>query len=301
MAGVWLERVTLPLSFEIALTFSDSFINSTCLGHGTHPNVTLRYDVEMELNHAMIYSKDVARALSFYRDLLGFTLLEEFRGGDRLVYARLKPPNGTATIALHLLVPGETLHAGGIRLYFEIKDLEKVCKKLEAAGARFSKPPATMPWGWKHAYLDDPDGHEISLYWAGAQRLKKATPAKKKPAKKHGMTPADFRRIALSMAGAEEGSHMGAADFRVGGRIFATLGSQDQGYGNLMINLELQAEFIAGAPDVFLPIKGGWGRMGMTHIRLAKASEDVLAGALTTSYKLRVQKNLTADGKKRKK
>jgi catechol 2,3-dioxygenase-like lactoylglutathione lyase family enzyme len=134
-----------------------------------------RYAVEMiEFNHAMIYSRDVGRALGFYRDLLGFTLLEEFRAGDRLVYARLKPPAGTGTIALHLLRPGEELKTGGVRLYFEIRQLEKFCERLEGAGAKFSKPPALMPWGWKHAYLDDPDGHEISLYWAGAKRLKKA-------------------------------------------------------------------------------------------------------------------------------
>ena len=105
------------------------------------------------------------------------------------------------------------------------------------------------------------------------------------------MTAADFRRIALSLEGAEEGSHMGAADFRVGGRIFATLASQDKGYGNLMINPEMQAEFIAGDPAVFLPIAGGWGRMGMTHIRLAATNEDMLTGALRAAWKLRVQKN----------
>jgi hypothetical protein len=60
------------------------------------------------------------------------------------------------------------------------------------------------------------------------------------------MKAADFRRIALSLEGAEEGSHMGASDFRVGGRIFATLASEDQGYGNLLIMLtpEQQAEFV---------------------------------------------------------
>src|SRR5689334_4452292 len=54
------------------------------------------------------------------------------------------------------------------------------------------------------------------------------------PARMFRMTPADFRRLALALEGAEEGSHMGAADFRVGGRIFATLAAQDEGYGNLM-------------------------------------------------------------------
>jgi hypothetical protein len=112
------------------------------------------------------------------------------------------------------------------------------------------------------------------------------------------MKAADFRRIALSLEGAEEGSHMGAADFRVGGRIFATLASEKQGYGNLMLTPELQADFVTELPEVFLPIPGGWGRMGMTHIRLAKASEDMLAGALRTAWKLRIEKN-TRTKKKR--
>jgi hypothetical protein len=105
------------------------------------------------------------------------------------------------------------------------------------------------------------------------------------------MKPADFRRIALTLEGAEEGSHMGAPDFRVGGRIFATLASQSEGYGNLKLTPDQQADFVRELPDVFLPIKGGWGRMGMTHIRLAKASEDVLEGALRTAWKLRVETN----------
>lgn len=112
------------------------------------------------------------------------------------------------------------------------------------------------------------------------------------------MNAADFRRIALSLDGAEEGSHMGAPDFRVRGRIFATLASQDQGYGNLKLTPEQQADFVRELPEVFLPIPGGWGRMGMTHIRLARASEDVLAGALRTAWQLRVDGN-TRTKKKR--
>ncbi len=91
---------------------------------------------------------------------------------------------------------------------------------------------------------------------------------------------------------------MGSADFRVGGRIFATLASEKQGYGNLMLNLEQQADFVAELPDVFLPIAGGWGRMGMTHIRLAAASQDVLAGALRTAWNLRREKNVRATKKR---
>jgi hypothetical protein len=108
------------------------------------------------------------------------------------------------------------------------------------------------------------------------------------------MNTADFRRIALSLKGAEEGSHMGSPDFRVGGRIFATLASQSQGYGNLMLTPEQQGMFIEERPELFLPIAGGWGSMGSTHIRLAVANEDVLEGALRTAWKLRIEKNKKA-------
>jgi YjbR protein len=101
----------------------------------------------------------------------------------------------------------------------------------------------------------------------------------------------DFRRIALGLAGAEEGSHMSQPDFRVGGRIFATLASAKQGYGNLMLTRDQQQAFVEEAPEIFVPIKGGWGRMGMTHIKLDEADEDVLYGALHTAWTLRVAKN----------
>jgi hypothetical protein len=116
----------------------------------------------------------------------------------------------------------------------------------------------------------------------------------------HIMNASDFRRIALSLEGAEEGSHMGAADFRVGERIFATLAHEKQGYGNLMLTPELQEAFIADAPEVFLPVAGGWGKGGATHVRLDAANEDVLAGALRAAWKLRVEKNAVAKKPRRK-
>jgi hypothetical protein len=114
----------------------------------------------------------------------------------------------------------------------------------------------------------------------------------------HPMTAADFRRIALSLEGVEEYSHAGFPAFRVGGRKFASLASQSAGYGNLMLTLEQQTAFVEEAPEIFLPIPGGWGKMGHTHIRLAAASEDVLTGALRTAWKLRVENN-TKTGRKK--
>ena len=113
------------------------------------------------------------------------------------------------------------------------------------------------------------------------------------------MTPSDFRRIALSLEGVEESSHMGSPDFRVGGRIFATLAAQAQGYGNLMLTPEQQAMFVAEQPGVFIPVHGGWGRNGATHLKLSAANEDLVYGALQTAWKLRIEKNRTVGRKSR--
>jgi len=115
------------------------------------------------------------------------------------------------------------------------------------------------------------------------------------------MKVSDFRRIALSFEGAEEGSHMGSADFRVGGKIFATLAAQKLGYGNVKLTLEQQEEFARELPEVFIPIGGGWGRMGMTHICLAKANEDVVTGALRAAWMQRREKNAGAKSTSTKK
>ena len=104
-------------------------------------------------------------------------------------------------------------------------------------------------------------------------------------------TAADFRRIALSFPDVSEHEHGGQPAFTVGGRRFAGLASVAQGYGNLTLTPEIQASFVADAPEIFLPIPGGFGRMGHTHIILAAADEATLHDALQTAYKLRVAKN----------
>lgn len=127
----------------------------------------------LTFNHAMIYVKDVQRALGFYHDLLGFKLIEDFRFENKPVYARLHAPGGDGTIALHLAGPDQPIVSEGVRLYFEIHDLDGFCRKLQARDFYITQMPRMMPWGWRHAYLNDPDGHEISLYWAGENRMKK--------------------------------------------------------------------------------------------------------------------------------
>ena len=114
------------------------------------------------------------------------------------------------------------------------------------------------------------------------------------------MTADDFKRLALSLEGAEQGSHMGSIDFRVGGRIFATLASVKDGYGNLMLTPEQQAAFCEEQPEFFLPVHGGWGRMGITHLRLDAATREVMEDALRAAWRIRVEKNLKARTAKRK-
>jgi catechol 2,3-dioxygenase-like lactoylglutathione lyase family enzyme len=121
----------------------------------------------------MVYVKDVERGLGFYRDLLGFKLIDDFRYENKAVYARLRAPGGDGTIALHQAGPEASVASDGVRLYFEVRELDDFCRKLQQKGFYITKMPSMMPWGWRHAYLNDPDGHEISLYWAGENRMKK--------------------------------------------------------------------------------------------------------------------------------
>jgi catechol 2,3-dioxygenase-like lactoylglutathione lyase family enzyme len=122
----------------------------------------------------MLYSNDVGRAAEFYCKRLGFQTVDDFRNNGRLLYARLRAPSGSGTIALHQLEPGKTIPPDeGVRLYFEVRGLDEFCRKLESRGRVLDSLPKSMPWGWRHAYLHDPDGHEISLYWAGENRFRR--------------------------------------------------------------------------------------------------------------------------------
>ena len=107
------------------------------------------------------------------------------------------------------------------------------------------------------------------------------------------MTAADFRRIALSLPEAVEGSHMWNADFRVGGKIFATLAYEKEGYGVLLLTPDEQTGMVTDEPRIFSPVTGGWGRQGATRVNLAKVKPDVLEGALRTAWRRRAPKRLT--------
>lgn len=93
-----------------------------------------------------------------------------------------------------------------------------------------------------------------------------------------------FRRLALRLPEAVESSHMNHPDFRLNNQIFATLSGEKIGYGVLKLTLDQQAAFVTDQPNVFSPVQGGWGRMGMTYIRLNEADESIMAGALKTAY-----------------
>lgn len=100
------------------------------------------------------------------------------------------------------------------------------------------------------------------------------------------MTPATFRRLALSFPEAAEGSHMSHPDFRVGGRIFATLTSGDgDAEGVLKLSPREQAEWMAAHPEVFEPVKGGWGRQGYTTVHLKAAKVAVVRRAMEMAWR----------------
>jgi hypothetical protein len=102
-----------------------------------------------------------------------------------------------------------------------------------------------------------------------------------------------FRKLALKLPGAVESSHMGHPDFRLNQQIFATLSAQEQGCDVLKLTLDQQQSLITELPEVFSPVHGGWGRMGMKLINLQTAKAAVMKGALETAYRNLQQKQST--------
>ncbi|MBA2430598.1 MAG: MmcQ/YjbR family DNA-binding protein [Chthoniobacterales bacterium] len=99
------------------------------------------------------------------------------------------------------------------------------------------------------------------------------------------MTPEEFRQLALAQAGAVEQQHMQHPDFRVRGKIFATLGYPDEEHGVLILTPEEQAQLVTAQPEVFTPVKGAWGRRGSTIVRLAAVDADTLASAMQLAWR----------------
>jgi hypothetical protein len=99
------------------------------------------------------------------------------------------------------------------------------------------------------------------------------------------MTADDFRRIALSLPEASESDHMDHADFRVRGRIFATLGYPDQDWGMVKLTPEQQSSLVRAQPAVFVPANGAWGRRGSTTVRLETVNELTLTSAIVAAWR----------------
>lgn len=97
------------------------------------------------------------------------------------------------------------------------------------------------------------------------------------------MTAAHFRRIALALEGAIEGAHMGHPDFRIAGRIFASLHTNNR-FGMVNLTPDQQQELIRTHPDAFTPESGAWGRAGCTRVILAAADEESVGEAMTLAW-----------------
>src|SRR3954452_20888632 len=98
------------------------------------------------------------------------------------------------------------------------------------------------------------------------------------------MSDSHFRRAALALPGAIEGAHQRTADFRIGKRIFATLGYPDEAWGMVKLTPEQQSVLVESEPEIFRPVPGGWGKQGNTNVRLAKADPTTLRSALTMAW-----------------
>jgi hypothetical protein len=112
------------------------------------------------------------------------------------------------------------------------------------------------------------------------------------------MTADDFRRIALGLPAAEEKGHMGHPDFRVGGKIFATLGYPDAGCGMVKLTPEEQRVYVALDANAFVPVKGAWGLGGCTTVRLSAATEARVHEALEGAWRAAQAKRKAAPKKR---
>ncbi len=108
------------------------------------------------------------------------------------------------------------------------------------------------------------------------------------------MKPSDFRKLALSIEGAVESSHMGHPDFRVGGKIFATIGVPDAGCAMVKLTPEQQRDFVAFEPAIFSVLDNGWGKRGATLVLLGKATAKAVRPALELA-----RANCAGSGKRR--
>jgi hypothetical protein len=99
------------------------------------------------------------------------------------------------------------------------------------------------------------------------------------------MTPAAFRRIALSLDGAIEGAHGGHADFRAGGKVFASLGYPGREWAMVKLDPEQQRMLVAAEPEMFVPVQGAWGRRGATSVRLAAVDARTMRSALAMAWR----------------
>lgn len=99
------------------------------------------------------------------------------------------------------------------------------------------------------------------------------------------MTAAEFRKLALALPDAQESAHMNHPDFRVGGRIFATLGYPDEAWGMVKLYPDQQEAFIKAAPRTFAPVKGAWGKKGCTSVCLEKARKAKVQEALHAAWR----------------
>ncbi len=108
------------------------------------------------------------------------------------------------------------------------------------------------------------------------------------------MTPSEFRRMALRLPEVVEASHMSHPDFRVGRRIFATLGAPGTEWGMVKLTPDEQKLFVRIDPEGFRPVPGGWGRQGATSVRLKPAKKSVVREALLAAWRNRAPGGLAA-------
>jgi PhnB protein len=190
-------------------------------------------------------------------------------------------------------------------LYMYVKDVDAVYKKAIRAGAKSIMEVEDQFWGDRTGVVQDKAGNQ---WWIAthkedldAEEIVKRGEMQQAPVNsKPGSPPAEaFRRLALSMKDAVEGEHMAHPDFRVNGKIFATIHG-DHKWGMVALTPDQQQGFVRENPKTFAPEAGAWGRAGSTKVRLDNVDEDTLGKAMTLAWQNKAAKSVPKARTKRK-
>ncbi len=239
---------------------------------------------------ASLTVRDLAASVVWYREVIGFDVAREYRRDERLIAVALEAGGVEILLVQDDGAKGSDRSKGETAFRYRSR-LRRTLTRSPRAPRRTAGCSKQSHSVWPASV---PSGCVILMASVSRSRHRANNDESSHCGK---MTPAEFRRLALSLPEAVEGEHMGHADFRVGGRIFATLGYPKDGFAVVMLSPQDQDLIVRDHPGAFAPVTGKWGASGSTAVTLSAvdaASAAAVATALEAAWRKRAPKRLLA-------